>query len=191
MIEMLYDCFKHWSERGSVYVISDTHFDDEDCHLMDKNWIAAADAIERIKKVAHKCDTLICLGDVGDPKYFEQVKAHKVLIKGNHDAGNKNYEPYFDEIYEGALIIAEKVILSHEPLVIPGFVNIHGHNHAGPAITNSVEYIGINVASNVVKYEPVNLGAIIRGGLCNSVRSIHRCCIDKAAKNSIKKKGKK
>ena len=30
MIETLYKPFQKWSEKGSVYLISDTHFDDID-----------------------------------------------------------------------------------------------------------------------------------------------------------------
>lgn len=30
MIDTLYDKFKPWSAKGSVYIISDTHFEDED-----------------------------------------------------------------------------------------------------------------------------------------------------------------
>lgn len=37
MIPTLYDCFKHWAKSGSVYIISDTHFEDAGCKLMDKN----------------------------------------------------------------------------------------------------------------------------------------------------------
>ena len=39
MIAGLYDKFKDWSAKGSIYIISDLHFDDIDCKLMDKNWI--------------------------------------------------------------------------------------------------------------------------------------------------------
>ncbi len=31
MIKSLYDCFQHWSEKGSVYIMSDPHFEDIDC----------------------------------------------------------------------------------------------------------------------------------------------------------------
>ena len=39
MILTLYKPFRHWSEGGSVYILSDTHFGDSDCKLMDKDWI--------------------------------------------------------------------------------------------------------------------------------------------------------
>ena len=38
MIPTLYGPFRHWSEKGSVYVLSDLHFDDADCnHQWDGN----------------------------------------------------------------------------------------------------------------------------------------------------------
>ena len=30
MISTLYEPFRHWSENGSVYILSDTHFDDDE-----------------------------------------------------------------------------------------------------------------------------------------------------------------
>ena len=65
MIEMLYEPFRKWSANGSVYIFSDTHFNDFDCKLMDKSWISAEDQLTILNKVAHKNDTLILLGDVG------------------------------------------------------------------------------------------------------------------------------
>lgn len=37
MITTLYEPFRHWSEGGSVYILSDMHFADSDCKLMDPN----------------------------------------------------------------------------------------------------------------------------------------------------------
>ena len=66
MIPSLYPTFRErWSATGSVYIISDTHFDDADCKFMDPNWISPAEHIAILKKKIHKGDTLIHLGDVG------------------------------------------------------------------------------------------------------------------------------
>lgn len=40
MISTLYEPFKHWSDGGSIYILSDMHFGDSDCKLMDKDWIS-------------------------------------------------------------------------------------------------------------------------------------------------------
>lgn len=92
MIASLYECFQHWAKTGSVFIISDTHFCDADCKLMDKNWISADEQVEIINKKVHKADTLIILGDVGNVEYVRKLKAsYKVLIMGNHDSGSENF----------------------------------------------------------------------------------------------------
>ena len=101
MIESLYTPFRHWSETGSVYILSDTHFDDPDCRLMDPEWISPQEQIDIIRKLVHKTDTFIHLGDVGNGEYLSQVKAKKkILLLGNHDR-RSDYLDLFDEIYTG------------------------------------------------------------------------------------------
>ena len=230
MIPTLYDKFKPWSERGSVYIISDTHFEDEDCLLMDSNWISPQEHINRIKKCVHKNDTLIHLGDVGNPKWMNQIKAHKVLIMGNHDQSATKFKKYremidldgctddeinwklnhgeidsvsyefhspfirgyktlgyFDEVYTGPLFIAEKILLSHEPIVNGStWYNIHGHDHNPKKLPweedDFIDYWNeINLASNVVNYKVFNLGKAIKEGLLSCVDGVHRLTIDKAS----------
>ena len=179
MIQTLYPCFRRWSEKGSVYLISDTHFEDSDCKLMCPNWISPEEHIEIIKKTAHKNDTLIHLGDVGNPEWMKQIKAHKVLIMGNHDQTATKFEPYFDEIFTGPLMIAEKILLSHEPIEgIDWAYNIHGHDHS--KWTKSDLY-HLNLAANVVNFQVFSLADIIKTGALNRVKSLHRDTIDTAA----------
>ena len=59
MIDCLYDCFKHWAKNGSVYIMSDTHFDDPDCAIMSKHWINPEEQIQILNKKIFKNDTLI------------------------------------------------------------------------------------------------------------------------------------
>ena len=187
MIVTLYPTFRRWSEKGSVYIISDTHFDDPDCALMDPCWIRPEEHIAIINKLIHKNDTLIHLGDVGDPEYIDRINGYKVLLLGNHDETAGKFQPYFNEIYTGPLFIAEKILLSHEPVygLEKWCVNIHGHDHSGnPSPAH------LNVASNVCGNEPVNLGKLIKRGLLGGVESIHRVTIDDAIKNKQKKEKK-
>ena len=179
MITTLYDKFKPWSAKGSIYIISDTHFEDADCKLMDTNWISPQEHVDIIKRVAHKNDTLIYLGDVGNPKWMEQIKAYKVLIMGNHDQSVTKFKPYFDEIYTGPLFIAEKILLSHE-FIYGGnwWFNIHGHDHNKE---NKFSCNDINLASNVVDFSVFDLGTAIKGGMLKSTDGIHRYTIDKAS----------
>ena len=176
MIKSLYPIFQKWSATGSVYIISDTHFDDSDCKLMDPNWITPQEHMEIIKQDVRKGDTLIHLGDVGNPNYLDELKCYKVLISGNHDVLSK-VASHFDEIYTGPLFIADRFVLSHEPIQgLEGFaMNIHGHDH-----TSTFRHNHINLASNVYHFRVFNLGASIKGGLLSQVENIHRVTIDNA-----------
>jgi calcineurin-like phosphoesterase family protein len=184
MIKSLYPIFQKWSATGSVYIISDTHFDDSDCKLMDANWLNPNMAINILKKRVHRNDTLIHLGDVGNPDYIDQLKCYKVLITGNHDVLSK-VASHFDEVYDGPLFIADRILLSHEPIYgLEKFcINIHGHDHSGTIYryNEDLDYIThLNMASNVCNYIPMNLGAMIKNGLLSKVENYHRITIDEA-----------
>lgn len=177
MIKSLYKEYaERWSGTGSVYIISDTHFDDADCKLMDPDWVTPQEHIEIIKQDARKGSTLIHLGDVGNPAYLDELKCYKVLITGNHDVMSK-VASHFDEVYTGPLFIADRILLSHEPIQgLEGFtMNIHGHDHAGTFRHNH-----INLTANVYKYRVFNLGASIKGGLLSQIENYHRITINQA-----------
>ena len=183
MIPSLYDKFKPWSATGSVYIISDTHFDDTDCKYMNPNWITPQEHIAILKKVIHKTDTLIHLGDVGDASYLDKLKCYKVLLTGNHDVLSKVVS-HFDEVYNGPLFIADRIILSHEPIYgLESFaLNIHGHVHNGYTIAFSDKVAShINLASDVAQWQPCNLDTLIKkNGFLSKIPNYHRITIDKA-----------
>ena len=75
---------------------------------MSPDWITPQEQISIINGMVMKNNTVICLGDVGNPEYIKDIKARKkILILGNHDAKGA-YKNCFDEIYTGPLFIAEK-----------------------------------------------------------------------------------
>ena len=184
MIESLYAPFKHWSEGGSVFILSDTHFGDFDCKLMDPNWITPEEQIRIINSMIGTTDTFVCLGDVGDPQYIPLIKAQKkILILGNHDARGK-YKDLFTEVYSGPVFISDKILLSHEPVYgLSWCINIHGHDHNGSEpYKEGCKHL--NLAANVCDYTPINLGKLIKNGLLSDVCGIHRMTIDKATERS-------
>lgn len=183
MIKTLYPSFQRWSEKGAVYIISDTHFEDADCKLMDKNWPDPETYCDGCFKKLTKNDTLIHLGDVGNPEHMKRLKCHKVLLLGNHDVSVTRFAPYFDEIYTGPLMIAEKILLSHEPVDITWALNIHGHDHDGRAH----DICHINLAANVVGYILTNLNDIIKSGRLKQITSLHRQTVDLATENKTDK----
>lgn len=79
MISTLYEPFRHWSDGGSVWILSDMHFDDPDCKRMDPDWITPEEQIKIINAHVQKNDTFVCLGDVGEAKYIKQT-IHRMTI---------------------------------------------------------------------------------------------------------------
>ena len=186
MIKSLYPCFQHWSEKGSVYLVSDTHFKDLDRKFMGY-YISEEDQFYLLNDTCHKFDTLIHLGDVGDLSYIKKLKCYKVLIMGNHDQSIEKMEEAFDEVYSGPLWISQKLILSHEPICVTDWnwlneedesiaFNIHGHDHGD----NSGDYYHLNICQNVYGYVPLNLNQVIKSGRLKNINDIHRITINKA-----------
>ena len=199
MYKHLYDTFAYWYKNvpwgdsqgnrdGSIYFYGDPHFGDEEStrfrndprfNMLPGEEITPEFQIRRINAKVTKRDTLVILGDVGDPSYMDQIRAgHKVLIKGNHDAGNVNYQPYFDEIFEGPLFISEKILLSHEPIPLPFALNIHGHVHFDNE--ESTASLGASYRVNAcadsldMKYTPISLKEIVERGYLSKIDSLHR-----------------
>ena len=85
----------------------------------------------------------------------------------------------FDEVYEGALIVGEKLILSHEPVDISWLYNIHGHDHSRKSRRRN----HLNVCSDVIGYRPVNLNHFLKTGPTANIQSIHRLTINNATRN--------
>ena len=185
MIAGLYDIFKHWSEQGTVWIYSDTHFNDKELGDGIAARPSAEEHLKLINSKVGKKDTLILLGDVGDIEIARRLKGYKILIAGNHDAGMSNYKEVFDEVYAGALIVGEKLILSHEPVNVPWAFNIHGHVHSGEPMSDNQHF---NVCGEARKcYEPVNLNQFMKAGFMSKIQTIHRDTIDKATKRARKR----
>ena len=173
MIQTLYEPFRHWNKDGGIYILSDLHFDDMDCKEMFPDWITPKEQIAIINKLVLTRDTFVCLGDVGNPEYIREIKARKkILLLGNHDT-EEACTAYFDEIYLGPIFISEKILLSHEPVDgLPWCLNIHGHTHSGREIFKE-GCRHINLAANLCKYTPMNLGKMIEDGLLADIPCIH------------------
>lgn len=186
MIKTLYPCFQHWSKKGSVYLISDTHFGDIDRKIMGYS-ISEEEQFYLLNDTCHKNDTLIHLGDVGDLSYIERLKCYKVLIMGNHDQSIEKMEEVFNEVYSGPLWVSQKLVLSHEPIIIedthfgmPVAFNIHGHDHGKNFWDDQYH---LNICQNVYGYVPLNLNQFIKSGYLKRIKDIHRLTIDNAIAN--------
>lgn len=183
----LYDCFQHWGEKNAVWVISDTHFGDKDIQKAFPNRPSDEELIKNINQKVGKTGTLLLLGDVGDIECAKQLKGYKVLICGNHDIGSSNYKEIFDEVYTGALIIGEKLLLSHEPIDAKWIFNLHGHNHTGA----KTDKYHLNVCADVIDYTPINFNQFLKSGTLSKIQTIRRTVIDKATERKKKRGGRK
>lgn len=183
MLQSLYPIFNHWSEKGAIWIISDTHFEDRElaAHYPRP---ATAEYIKLINSKVGKYDTLIHLGDVGDLAAAARLKGYKILIMGNHDQGKTNFTSIFQEAYSGPLQIAEKILLSHEPIDETYAVNLHGHNHSGSYHPDIYHF---NFNADVVGYAPINFNQWLKQGHLSPINSIHRTTIDKATERKSKR----
>ena len=179
MYKGVYDTFARWfnDKRGGIWFYSDPHFGDQEMMWLRKNYIGDDEQVKRINSKVGKYDTLIILGDIGDKEFLKKIHAHIVLILGNHDAGATTYKGYADEVYEGPLFISDRILLSHEPIVYPYGINIHGHDHSNWYYTDNQH---LNMCAEHINYTPVSLCSIIQSGVLKNITDIHRAIIDDA-----------
>ena len=139
----------------------------------DKEKYTREQALEAMKALYPDCKYTVWEGcDVQHaPFFYWSIEADNCL---------------FDEVYEGALIVGEKLIFSHEPVSIPWLFNIHGHDHAGQK-----RDAHLNVCSDVIGYKPINLNGLLKKGIAAKVQTIHRVTIDKATERKAKRGGQK
>lgn len=237
-LSSLYKIFQDkWEKYQSCWIISDTHFKDEELRAGVRDRLTDDELIKKINSKVGNRDILIHLGDVGDIECVRRLKGYKVLVMGNHDQGRTNYErkiiyeqydidkyskdevykivkekypgyrieviksydfhaPFiswrvaidnclFDEVYEGPVMIGEKILLSHEPIQNINWVfNLHGHNHDKSVKNDKYHY---NFCADVINYEPINFNTILKSGSMAKISSIHRITIDKATERKNKK----
>ena len=184
MIEALYKPFQKWSEVGTIWIYSDPHFGDKELAAGVKGRPTAEEQVKMINAKVGRKDTLIILGDIGDIEYAKKLRGYKVLVCGNHDVGHTKYAEVFDEIYAGPVFIADRLVLSHEPIMLDFAFNIHGHNHS--SVIQDGKHL--NVCSDMIGYTPINFNQFVKSGALAKVPSIHRVTIDKATERKLNKK---
>lgn len=140
--------------------------------IFDKDRYQRDEALLEMQRLYPGCRYIISEGcQFHSPFEYWEVSADNML---------------FDEVYEGPLMIAEKIILSHEPVDVPWAFNIHGHDHQGHKRKNHA-----NVCVDVTGYQPINMNQFIKSGALAHVETIHRTTIDSAIIRKAKRGGKK
>lgn len=145
--------------------------------IFDQTYYQREDALLEMKRKYPGCRYTISEGyQFQSPFEYWQVTADNML---------------FDEVYEGPLMIAEKLILSHEPVDVPWAFNIHGHIHDFRHKNDNHHF---NVCADVINYEPINFNQWMKQGYLANIEGIHRDCINKAtirAKKRVNRRGQK
>lgn len=107
---------------------------------------------------------------VSDPIDVAQFQYQYVIPEDNH---------LFDEVYEGPLMINDRLILSHEPMDLPPYLyNIHGHDHADWYQNQPDQHL--NVCAEHINYSPISLTNLLKTGILKEIPTIHRVIIDGA-----------
>lgn len=114
----------------------------------------------------------------------KSVKLPKELFMREHELDKHVIfdNRLFDEVYSGPLMISDKVILSHEPIIpCPDYlVNLCGHVHAKEHKFKVDGHDYYNFCAEAIDYKPVSLGELIKKGLLSKVKDIHRVTVDGA-----------
>ena len=79
----VYKIFNDRWAGQTVWIISDTHFADEDLRAGMPGRPSDEELVRRINMKVGRKDTLIVLGDVGDIEFAKQLRGYKVLIHYN------------------------------------------------------------------------------------------------------------
>ncbi len=101
------------------------------------------------------------LGDWGNINYLWTIDLLKsagiqcYMIMGNHDnlVDKKEFEKYFDIVYEYPIFLSQKLVLSHYPVAVyDDSINICGHLH-GSKLKNK-NHINANI--HMANYQPIS-----------------------------------
>ena len=178
---MIIDSFGKILENDDYFVISDTHFFDENLVTKRdrKNIFASIEdmnetIITKWNSVVSENDNVLHLGDVyhsydvslGElTNLLNRLNGNIYVAIGNND--NVDYlakSERFQSIHLWFRDYKNELILSHSPLAEMSFkcygdnyTNIHGHTH----IAGSPRGDYINVSADVIKFKPVNIGQLL------------------------------
>lgn len=146
-------------------------------HKFPKEMFQSCEALDEMKRIYPGCQYSIIDVYKFNPPFDDYLEDYWEVSADNN---------LFDEIYEGPLMIGEKLILSHEPLpMMPWVFNIHGHIHDRRHKNDNRH---LNVCSDAINYSPVNLNKLMKNGLTSKIYSVHRQTIDVATKKKEKRK---
>lgn len=171
-------------ENMKVFLISDTHFGDENIMKYEKRPFLTKDEmddvmISRWNEIVSPNDVIFHLGDVGNYPFvkmkniIQRLNGKKILVMGNHDrhfSVMEWMECGFSEVSQYPIIYNEYFVMQHEP---PQYINdampyyyFYGHVH-GTKMYESVTNQSACVCVERWEYGPVDLELIKERVLAN------------------------
>ena len=155
---------------SNIYFIGDTHFGEEDVFRTSgeaKEFYACSAKDLKIKSkwnnIVQKDDTVFILGDFGIPCYAKELNGKKILVRGNHDTYEEDYNQYFDAVYDYPILYEDFFILSHDPKYVSEdmpYANIFAHVHNNPTY-RTVSPRSFCVSACRIDYVPIRCDEII------------------------------
>lgn len=112
MVTGLYDIFnERWGEQA-IWLYSDPHFGENEAESGLIHKPTDEEQVRRINSKVGRKDTIIFLGDIGEPNWLKNIRGYKVLITGNHDAGVSNYQRHvFHHTFDGDEWLRDEVYM--------------------------------------------------------------------------------
>ena len=79
-LEGLYKCFSHWGKDGGAWIISDTHFGEDDLKRAYPNRPDDETLLKIINQKVGKTGTLVHIGDVGNIEFAKKLPDEMIKI---------------------------------------------------------------------------------------------------------------
>ena len=123
------------------------------------------------------------LDEVHTVQWYDDNKNNIFKIKNEYFFDNR----LFDEVYEGPLMLNDRLIISHEDIYpLPSYMmNFHGHRHDKP---HDVDSQHKNFCAEAIDYCPVSLLKLLKEGALKDIESIHRHAVDRAVERKSHKR---
>lgn len=160
-----------------LYFIGDTHFGEENVFEICNGWHKVFPFLEEKddflinewNRVVSKDDTVIIVGDFGDPSVAANLNGKKILVMGNHDWEwwnklEKHEYEYFESVSHYPIVVKDFYMVSHEPMYVSSdgaMANIFAHVHDNPNYKD-VSSRGFCVSAERIGWAPISFEEIIK-----------------------------
>lgn len=156
-----------------LYLVSDTHFNEIGtiASFYSPDFFMSTDAYmiyvtKRWKDKVKDEDTVIVVGDAGDPTVFKDLPGHKILVRGNHDIYADDFYSAFDKVVDNIYLVESgvRIVIEHKlnSTDKEADIRICGHSHNVDCYRYTYsDHTLIYVIINLLGYEPRTLKELL------------------------------